>query len=98
MKGVLIIMTTAYKVSNRYQKHEDFKPSASCNSRTTQRQLAKELGVSASYLSQIKNGKCAASDKVLNLLREKNQSGYAQKNGGPLWTRTTDPSLIRTVL
>jgi len=30
------------------------------------RQLAKELGVSASYLSQVKNGKRPASAKLLN--------------------------------
>ena len=30
------------------------------------RQLAKQLGVSASYLSQVKNGKRPASDKVLS--------------------------------
>ena len=30
------------------------------------RQLAKELGVSASYLSQVKNGKRPASQKVLS--------------------------------
>ena len=29
------------------------------------RQLAKEIGVSASYLSQVKNGKRPASDKLL---------------------------------
>ena len=30
------------------------------------RQLAKELGVSHSYLSQVKNGKRSASDKVVS--------------------------------
>ncbi len=30
------------------------------------RQLAKELGVSHSYLSQVKSGKCPASDKVVS--------------------------------
>jgi hypothetical protein len=30
------------------------------------RELAKELGVSASYLSQIRHGKCPASEKVLS--------------------------------
>ncbi|MFC1943242.1 helix-turn-helix domain-containing protein [Chloroflexota bacterium] len=30
------------------------------------RQLARELGVSASYLSQVKNGKRPASQKVLS--------------------------------
>ena len=32
------------------------------------RQLARELGVSASYLSQVKNGKRPASQKVLSSL------------------------------
>jgi len=32
------------------------------------RQLAKELGVSHSYLSQVMHGKCPASDKVASAL------------------------------
>ena len=40
------------------------------------RQLAKELGVSASYLSQIKHGKRPASGKVLSkITRNVKQSG-----------------------
>jgi transcriptional regulator with XRE-family HTH domain len=34
--------------------------------KTSLRQLAKELGVSASYLSQVKNGKRPASQKLLS--------------------------------
>ena len=34
--------------------------------RKSLRQLARELGVSPSYLSQVKNGKRPASDKVLS--------------------------------
>ena len=36
--------------------------------KTSLRQLAKEMGVSASYLSQIKHGKRPASQRVLNTL------------------------------
>ena len=40
------------------------------------RQLAKELGVSASYLSQVKNGKRPANQKVLSkVLSNHGQSG-----------------------
>ena len=34
------------------------------------RQLAKEIGVSASYLSQVKNGKRPASQKVLSSIKQ----------------------------
>ena len=34
--------------------------------KTSLRQLARELGVSPSYLSQVKNGKRPASDKLLS--------------------------------
>ena len=34
------------------------------------RQLARELGVSASYLSQVKNGKRPASQKVLSSVKQ----------------------------
>lgn len=34
------------------------------------RQLARELGVSASYLSQVKNGKRPASQKVLSSFKQ----------------------------
>ena len=36
--------------------------------RKSLRQLAKELGVSASYLSQVRHGKCPPSQKLLNML------------------------------
>ena len=39
------------------------------------RQLAKELGVSASYLSQVRNGKRPASHKVLSMLSNFRQDG-----------------------
>ncbi len=35
------------------------------------RQLAKELGVSAGYLSQVKNGKRPASQKVLSSVKQR---------------------------
>ena len=37
--------------------------------RKSLRQLAKELGVSASYLSQVRHGKRPASDKLINVFR-----------------------------
>ena len=43
------------------------------------RQLAKEIGISASYLSQVRNGKRPASDKLLRsigLSESVKQSGY----------------------
>ena len=39
------------------------------------RQLARELGVSASYLSQVKNGKRPASQKVLSSIKQ-NQNQF----------------------
>ena len=44
------------------------------------RQLATELGVSHSYLSQIKNGKRPASDRIAIALEELRTSGK-QSNG-----------------
>ena len=38
------------------------------DNRKSLRALAKELGVSASYLSQVKHGKRPASQKLLNML------------------------------
>ncbi len=38
------------------------------------RQLARELGVSASYLSQIRHGKCRASPELLSKLDSKTLS------------------------
>ena len=42
------------------------------------RQLARELGVSASYLSQVKNGKRPASQKVLSKMLSKNTKNVKQ--------------------
>jgi transcriptional regulator with XRE-family HTH domain len=53
----------------------DFDCSASRNSPKSLRRLARELGVSASYLSQVKNGKCAASARLLNALSKIEASG-----------------------
>ena len=43
------------------------------------RQLARELGVSASYLSQVKNGKRPASQKVLSNVKQ-NSAGLVDLN------------------
>ena len=45
------------------------------------RQLAKELGISQSYLSQIKSGKRPISQKVISKLKEIDK----QKTGGSVW-------------
>ena len=50
------------------------------------RQLAMELGVSPSYLSQIRHGKCPASDKVLSKLL----SNY----GGSGWESNPPKTLL----
>ena len=42
------------------------------------RQIAKELGVSASYLSQIRHGKRPASEKMLNILLFKQDESVKQ--------------------
>jgi transcriptional regulator with XRE-family HTH domain len=55
-------MTTT---SGTINKGRLVNPSASGKSLRT---LASELGVSASYLSQVKHGKCRASEKLLNAL------------------------------
>jgi transcriptional regulator with XRE-family HTH domain len=47
--------------------------------KTSLKELAKELGVSASYLSQIKHGKRPASQKVLSNSSFKKLSGVKQK-------------------
>ena len=60
------------------------------------RQLAKELGVSASYLSQVKNGKRHASDRLLSspiyakllsksVKQTKAARGVAQPGSAPEW-------------
>ncbi len=49
------------------------------------RQLARELGVSASYLSQVKNGKRPASQKVLSSVKQSVKQIVAGAGGG---TRT----------
>ena len=45
------------------------------------RQLARELGVSASYLSQVKNGKRPASQKVLSSVKQSVKQDLAGANG-----------------
>jgi transcriptional regulator with XRE-family HTH domain len=49
------------------------------------RQIARELGVSASYLSQIRHGQRHASKKVLSRLDVKMLSSVNQKAGGSVW-------------
>ena len=49
------------------------------------RQLAKELGVSASYLSQVKNGKRPASQKVLSKVLSNN--GQSDKQNAIILSR-----------
>ena len=45
------------------------------------RQLAKELGVSHSYLSQVKNGKRPASQKVVSIMVSKSTGETGRENG-----------------
>jgi transcriptional regulator with XRE-family HTH domain len=84
-------MVTAYKHSTRQSKREDLRPSASRNSVKPLRQLAKELGVSASYLSQVKSGKRPASAKLLNMLSKnegKSESDFTMVGHRGLEPRT----------
>ena len=53
------------------------------------RTLAKELGVSASYLSQVNNGKKKASSRVLNLLTSVNQNRKENVNQNHKKTQLT---------
>ena len=73
------------------------------------RQLARELGVSPSYLSQIRHGKRRASDRVLSksggevlstskLEVEQPAKQTDKKNSVPGGTRTHDPLLRRQLL
>ena len=60
------------------------------------RQLAKEIGVSASYLSQVKNGIRSPSEKLLrshayatllskSVKQKENRRGVAQPGSAPEW-------------
>ena len=49
------------------------------------RQIAKQIGVSESYLSQIIHGKRPASQKVISSLDAKMISALKQKVGGSVW-------------
>ena len=50
---------------------------------TSLRQLARELGVSASYLSQIRHGKRPASERIANSLNVKVLSSVKQPGDDP---------------
>jgi transcriptional regulator with XRE-family HTH domain len=58
--------------------------------RKSLRQLAKELGVSASYLSQVRHGKCPPSERLRGLL--------SKCEVNPLWDRTENPRVISSTL
>ena len=62
------------------------------------RQLAKELGVSASYLSQVKTGKRPASDKVLSIFDKSVKQSGKQLTGEPGGIRTLDTLIKSQVL
>ena len=49
------------------------------------RQIAREIGVSESYLSQVIHGKRPASQKVISSLNVKMISTLKQKGGGSVW-------------
>ncbi len=49
------------------------------------RQLAKELGVSHSYLSQVKHGKRPASAKVVSKMVSTGKHNVGQKSSIPHW-------------
>ncbi len=48
------------------------------------RQLAKELGVSASYLSQVRHGKCPPSERLLSMLSENEVNSALGRTSNPL--------------
>ena len=79
--------------------------------RKSLRQLAKELGVSASYLSQVKNGKRPPTEKVLSKLLSNgyqpvnlatdsdfSYNRYALGNSLTVGQRTLDPSVKVRIL
>jgi len=58
------------------------------------RQLAGELGVSASYLSQVRHGKRPASQKVLSSLDTRMLSSVKQNCGGSVWESNPPKTLL----
>jgi transcriptional regulator with XRE-family HTH domain len=68
MKTSLQELTEMTTTLRAIGKHRLVDPSAAGDSPRTLRQLARDLGVSASYLSQVKHGKCRASEKLLSKL------------------------------
>ena len=61
------------------------------------RQLAKEAGVSASYLSQVMHGKKKPSSRVVEVLTKINQSVYLKVNqntGGSAWESNPPKAFI----
>ena len=54
------------------------------------RQLARELGVSAAYLSQVRNGRVKPSARLIELL---SKHGENQR-----WARTENPRVISSTL
>jgi transcriptional regulator with XRE-family HTH domain len=107
-------MITSTLRPTSYINREDFNPSKSSNRKKSLRSLAKELGVSASYLSQVKNGVRPASGKLLNnssfemlntLLNTKKNHGEKHPNtharnecGTPGATRTPDTRFRKPLL
>jgi len=57
------------------------------------RQLAKEAGVSASYLSQVMHGKKKPSNRVMELLTKINEN-VNQKSGGSAWESNPPKTLL----
>ena len=63
------------------------------------RQVARELGVSASYLSQVMNGKRPASERVskalcIQMLSKSVKQTVKQKLGGSVWESNPPKTLL----
>ncbi len=58
------------------------------------RQLARELGVSVSYLSQVRNGKRPASQKVLSSVKQNVKQGFIDTKATSSYNKTGLPSCV----
>jgi transcriptional regulator with XRE-family HTH domain len=81
---------TRIRTSGTQDKRRLDVPSAAGDSPRSLRQLARELDVSASYLSQVKHGKCAASARLLSML-SKIESSEMTFNQGVAGSRPARP-------
>ena len=76
--------TTCVRALTNLRNDVDFVPTTGGDSPKSLRELARELGVSASYLSQVKSGRCKASKRLLNMLSKSKLEDTLQIRWGAL--------------